>query len=77
MQKAHKFPALYCPQFGITSDNIYPMFDWVGERFSVWSAAGMVRLQNIIRHLIHSIKKQLIRYHETLSFHSPYTTLTK
>ncbi|KAL7483112.1 hypothetical protein ACHAW6_008761 [Cyclotella cf. meneghiniana] len=31
-------------QFGIHSANIYPMFDWVGERFSVWSAAGMLPL---------------------------------
>jgi len=26
--------------FGITSDNIFPMWDWVGGRFSLWSAVG-------------------------------------
>ena len=34
--------AYYVSQFGIHPNNIYPMFDWVCERFSVWSAAGMV-----------------------------------
>ena len=28
-------------KFGIQSDNIYPMWDWVGGRFSVWSAVGL------------------------------------
>ena len=27
--------------FGIHRDNIYPMWDWVGGRYSLWSAAGM------------------------------------
>ncbi|GLX77560.1 glucose-6-phosphate isomerase [Thalassotalea insulae] len=27
-------------QFGITKDNILPMWDWVGGRFSLWSAVG-------------------------------------
>jgi glucose-6-phosphate isomerase len=26
--------------FGIAPDNIYPFWDWVGGRFSVWSAVG-------------------------------------
>ncbi|ESU23676.1 glucose-6-phosphate isomerase [Flavobacterium enshiense DK69] len=28
-------------QFGIASDNIFPMWDWVGGRFSMWSAVGL------------------------------------
>jgi glucose-6-phosphate isomerase len=27
--------------FGIPEDNIYPLWDWVGGRFSLWSAVGM------------------------------------
>ncbi|MFD1294932.1 glucose-6-phosphate isomerase [Lutibacter holmesii] len=27
--------------FGIASDNIFPMWDWVGGRFSLWSAVGL------------------------------------
>ncbi len=27
--------------FGIEQDNIYPIWDWVGGRFSVWSAIGL------------------------------------
>jgi glucose-6-phosphate isomerase len=27
-------------EFGIASENIYPFWDWVGGRFSVWSAVG-------------------------------------
>ena len=27
--------------FGITSENIFPMWDWVGGRFSLWSAVGL------------------------------------
>ncbi|WP_203256284.1 glucose-6-phosphate isomerase [Hyunsoonleella ulvae] len=27
--------------FGIDSDNIFPMWDWVGGRFSLWSAVGL------------------------------------
>ncbi len=27
--------------FGITEDRIFPMWDWVGGRFSVWSAVGL------------------------------------
>jgi glucose-6-phosphate isomerase len=27
--------------FGINSDNIFPMWDWVGGRFSLWSAVGL------------------------------------
>ncbi len=27
--------------FGINSKNIFPMFDWVGGRFSLWSTVGM------------------------------------
>ena len=27
--------------FGISEDNIFPMFDWVGGRFSLWSTVGM------------------------------------
>lgn len=28
-------------EFGINSDNIFPMWDWVGGRFSLWSAVGL------------------------------------
>lgn len=28
-------------QFGINEDNILPMWDWVGGRFSIWSAVGL------------------------------------
>lgn len=28
-------------EFGIAKDNIYPMWDWVGGRFSLWSAIGL------------------------------------
>ncbi|HKJ06664.1 MAG TPA: glucose-6-phosphate isomerase [Flavobacteriaceae bacterium] len=28
-------------KFGIASDNIFPMWDWVGGRFSLWSAVGL------------------------------------
>lgn len=27
--------------FGIDTENIFPMYDWVGGRFSLWSAAGL------------------------------------
>lgn len=27
--------------FGVDRDNIFPMFDWVGGRFSLWSTVGM------------------------------------
>ena len=27
--------------FGIDADNIFPMWDWVGGRFSLWSAVGL------------------------------------
>ncbi len=27
--------------FGLQEDNIYPMWDWVGGRFSLWSAVGL------------------------------------
>ncbi|MCR8924099.1 glucose-6-phosphate isomerase [Dasania sp. GY-MA-18] len=30
-----------CEDFGIDEDNILPMWDWVGGRFSLWSAAGL------------------------------------
>ncbi|NCP45723.1 MAG: glucose-6-phosphate isomerase, partial [Flavobacteriales bacterium] len=28
-------------KFGIADDNIFPMWDWVGGRFSLWSAVGL------------------------------------
>lgn len=28
-------------EFGISSDNVFPMWDWVGGRFSLWSAVGI------------------------------------
>lgn len=28
-------------QFGICEENIFPMWDWVGGRFSLWSAVGL------------------------------------
>ncbi len=27
--------------FGIATDNIYPMYDWVGGRYSLWSSVGL------------------------------------
>jgi len=30
-----------CKAFGIAEDNIFPMWDWVGGRYSVWSAIGL------------------------------------
>ena len=28
-------------EFGISADNVFPMSDWVGGRFSLWSAVGL------------------------------------
>ena len=28
-------------EFGITNENIFPMWDWAGGRFSLWSAVGL------------------------------------
>jgi len=28
-------------EFGINPDNVFPMWDWVGGRFSLWSAVGL------------------------------------
>jgi len=28
-------------RFGITTDNVFPMWDWVGGRYSLWSAIGL------------------------------------
>ena len=28
-------------EFGIPADNIFPMWDWVGGRYSLWSAIGL------------------------------------
>ncbi|MDX1767199.1 MAG: glucose-6-phosphate isomerase [Arenibacter troitsensis] len=28
-------------EFGIDADNVFPMWDWVGGRFSLWSAVGL------------------------------------
>ncbi|MFS4454593.1 glucose-6-phosphate isomerase [Maribacter sp. 2304DJ31-5] len=28
-------------EFGIAEDNVFPMWDWVGGRFSLWSAVGI------------------------------------
>ena len=28
-------------EFGINADNVFPMWDWVGGRFSLWSAVGL------------------------------------
>ncbi len=28
-------------EFGIAPDNVFPMWDWVGGRFSLWSAVGL------------------------------------
>ena len=28
-------------EFGITEENIFPLWDWVGGRFSLWSAVGL------------------------------------
>ena len=29
-------------EFGISEENVLPMWDWVGGRYSIWSAAGLV-----------------------------------
>ncbi|TWI50871.1 glucose-6-phosphate isomerase [Pseudomonas duriflava] len=31
----------YAVEFGIHEDNIFPMWDWVGGRYSLWSAIGL------------------------------------
>ena len=28
-------------EFGISAENVFPMWDWVGGRFSLWSAVGL------------------------------------
>ncbi len=28
-------------EFGIAEDNVYPLWDWVGGRYSLWSAVGL------------------------------------
>ena len=28
-------------EFGIAADNVYPLWDWVGGRYSLWSAVGL------------------------------------
>jgi len=30
-----------CGEFGIAEENIFPMWDWVGGRYSTWSAIGL------------------------------------
>lgn len=30
-----------CAEFGIAADHVLPMWDWVGGRYSLWSAAGL------------------------------------
>lgn len=30
-----------CKAFGIDAENVFPMWDWVGGRFSLWSAIGL------------------------------------
>ncbi len=32
---------LAAQEFGVEDDNIYPFWDWVGGRYSVWSAVGL------------------------------------
>ena len=32
---------LKAQEFGIASDNVFPMWDWVGGRFSLWGAVGL------------------------------------
>lgn len=43
--------------FGIPKDNIFPMWDWVGGRFSVWSAAGILPLS---LHYSYDVIKRLL-----------------
>jgi len=43
---AHHFAAVstnlaMVAEFGIAPDNVFPMWDWVGGRFSLWSAVGL------------------------------------
>ena len=38
-------------QFGIDANNVFPMWDWVGGRFSLWSAVGLtIALANGYNH---------------------------
>ena len=44
-------------KFGIKKDNMFPIWNWVGGRFSVWSAAGILPLSlhysyNVIKRLL-------------------------
>jgi glucose-6-phosphate isomerase len=34
-------------EFGLNEDNLFPLWDWVGGRFSLWSAVGMPILLSI------------------------------
>ncbi len=44
-------------EFGIDSNNIFPMWDWVGGRFSLWSAVGLsISLAVGFDHFDHMLK---------------------
>lgn len=34
-------------EFGLDEDNLFPLWDWVGGRFSLWSAVGMPILMSV------------------------------
>ena len=36
-----------CREFGIAEENIFPMWNWVGGRYSVWSAIGLSTMMMI------------------------------
>ncbi|MGO3236707.1 MAG: glucose-6-phosphate isomerase [Psychroflexus halocasei] len=60
-------------KFGIASDNIFPMFDWVGGRFSLWSTAGLsIALTVGMTHF-----KELLRGAEAMDLHFKETDFDK
>ncbi len=55
--------------FGISSDNVFPMWNWVGGRFSLWSSVGLsIALAVGYEHfekLLHGAFKMDIHFRET------------
>lgn len=56
-------------EFGIETENIFPMWDWVGGRFSLWSAVGLsISLSvgfNNFEALLNGARKMDIHFRET------------
>jgi glucose-6-phosphate isomerase len=60
-------------KFGIASDNIFPMFEWVGGRFSLWSTAGLsIALTVGMTHF-----KELLQGAEAMDLHFKETDIDK